>query len=93
MGKSGLSLTVVQGLQLQSRDPSLDDWQSRESIEARPSRQEVGAIFLLHTLHRQMLPDHIGIQLGALALSHHGSFGHHDVLLRQPGGKMQPLLD
>ena len=44
-------------------------------------------------LHRQMLPHHVGIQLRAFPLRLHRPFGHHHILLRKPGGEVEPLLD
>lgn len=43
-------------------------------------------------LHREVLSDHIGAQLVALALRHHRAFRHNDVLLCQARGKMEALL-
>ncbi len=44
-------------------------------------------------LHRQMLLHHVRAQLITLARRHHRPLGHHDILLRQAGGKMEPLFD
>ena len=44
-------------------------------------------------LHRQMPLHHFRAQLTALARHHHRPFGHHDILLRQPSGKVEPLFD
>jgi hypothetical protein len=42
--------------------------------------------------HRQVVADHLGIQLRAFALGFHRAFGHDDVFFRQSGGKMEALL-
>ncbi len=39
-----------------------------------------------------MLPDHVSVELGALALGLDGASSHHDILLRQARGEMEPLL-
>ncbi len=44
-------------------------------------------------LYRQVLLYHLGAQLILFPRRHHRSFGHHDITVGQPGGKMQALLD
>src|SRR5690349_15733571 len=70
-------------------DKILPSWTLR--IDDYHKKGGLGQFFFVY-LNSQMLPHHVGIQLGALAVGHHCSLGHHDVLLGQSCGKVEPLF-
>lgn len=75
-----------------SRDGVIYEGASRSRIVGtfiKPSGSVNNMNFLVSvTLDREILTDHVGIEVGTFALGHHGAFGHHDVLLCKPGGEV-----
>ncbi len=69
-------------------DQTLSRWNPYLYRPVFTTKRETASSSLSCHLHGQVVPHHVGIQLRALALSHHCSPSHHDVLLSKSGGKV-----